>query len=66
MKTLFALAMALADLAAASPSFAKLRSQEPSNEGGQVVLIYRPSKTQVNDKACQNPFDYRCPSANGG
>ena len=55
MKTLFVLAMALAGLAAASPSFAKLRSQVLRNEGGQVVLT-----------DCQNPFDHRRPSANGG
>jgi hypothetical protein len=66
VKTSLLIAMALAGIAASSPSFAKVRSHEYRYNGGHEVLVNRPSRPSGNDTICQSPSDYRCPSANGG
>ncbi len=70
MKTLFALATVLSGIAAVSPSFAASGSGQLSAYGDQVVLVNRVTNQDANDngndKSCRNPFDFHCPSVNGG
>jgi hypothetical protein len=66
MKTPLLVAMVIAGVAAASPSFAKEGSQEIGLNKTQRVLINREVGPRGSDSICQFPSDYRCPTANGG